>query len=132
VCEPVLRSLIDNIRADETAHYTFFRRHFSLLNVSERHSSRAIIAAIWRRVREVRGQDAYISFKHVYTTRNPCVSSSSAHWQNYNQQVKRLARQYYPYKMAIQMLIQPIPISEWIKRPLRRFIVGVALLASFV
>lgn len=130
VHEPVLRRLIDKIKADETAHYTFFRRQFSVLNASERHSSRTLIGAIWRRVRDVRGEDAYISFKHVYAIRNPGVSFKPKHWHAYNQQVKRLARRYYPYSMAIQMLIKPIPIIESIKRPVRWLLVRAALLTS--
>lgn len=132
VHEPVLRGLIDRIKADETAHYVFFRRHFALLNASERHTARAVTATILRRVREVRGEDAYISFKHVYSTRNPGLPFSSEHWQAYSQQVKRLARRYYPYSMAIQMLIKPIPIMESIKRPIRWLLVGVAVLACAV
>lgn len=130
VREPVLRGLIDKIRADETAHYVFFRRHFATQNASERHTARAVIATVFRRVREVRGEDAYISFKHVHATRNPALPPSALHWQSYNRQVKRLARRYYPYSMAIQMLIKPIPIMESIKRPVRWLLVGVALLAS--
>lgn len=131
VHEPVLRGLIDKIKTDEAAHYTFFRRHFAAFNASERHTPCAVIATIWRRLREVRGEDAYIAFKHVHATRNPGVPFSLAHWKAYNQQVKRLARRYYPYNMAIQMLVKPIPIVELIKRPVRWLLVGVALLASF-
>lgn len=132
VREPVLRGLIDKIKADETAHYVFFRRHFALLNASERHSARAVVGTILRRVREVRGEDAYISFKHVHSTRNPGLSFSSEYWQSYSRQVNRLARQYYPYSMAIQMLIKPIPMMPSIKRPVRWLLVGVAMLASMI
>lgn len=132
VREPVLRGLIEKIKTDEAAHYTFFRRHFTSLNLSERHTARAVIAAIWRRVRAVRGEDAYIAFNHVHATRNPDVPFSLTHWKAYNQQVKRLARQYYPYHMAIQMLVKPIPMMESIKRPVRWLLVGVALLASTI
>ena len=128
--EPVLRDLIERIKTDETAHYAFFRRHFVGLNKSERHTASEVIATIWRRLREVRGEDAYIAFKHVHATRNPTVPVSPVHWRNYNQQVKRLARKYYPYNMAIQMLVKPIPIVEQIKRPIRWCLVGIVKLAS--
>lgn len=128
--EPVLRTLIDKIRSDEAAHYTFFRRRFALLNESRRHGARTVIATIWRRVREVRGEDAYIAFKHVHATRHPTIPFSAAHWDAYNLRVKKLARHYYPYEMAIRMLVKPIPLMEAIKRPLCWCLANVARLAS--
>jgi hypothetical protein len=128
--EPVLRMLIERIKTDEAAHYTFFRRHFALLNDRKRHPARAVIATIWRRVREVRGEDAYIAFKHVHMTRHPSIPFTAAHWDAYNLRVKQLARRYYPYEMAIRMLVKPIPIMEAIKRPLCWCLVGAVRLAS--
>jgi hypothetical protein len=117
--EPVLRGLIEKIKSDEAAHYTFFRRHFDRLNVGKQHTASEVIATIWRRVREVRREDAYLAFRYVHTTRNPSVPFNAAHWHVYNKQVKRLARRYYPYRMAIQMLLKPIPMTQLIKRPVR-------------
>ena len=124
--EPVLRGLIEKIKSDEAAHYTFFRRHFDLLNVEKQHTASEVIATTWRRVREVRGEDVFIAFRHVHTTRNPDVPFNAAHWHAYNKQVKRLARHYYPYRMAIQMLLKPIPLTESIKRPVRWFLESLA------
>lgn len=130
VREPVLRDLINKIKMDEAAHYSFFRRHFAEFNVKEHHSTFAVVATIWRRMRDVRGEDAYIAFKHVHTTRNPFVPISSSHWRDYSKQAKALARHFYPYDMAIQMLVKPIPMAEQLKRPLQWFLVGVAMLAT--
>lgn len=130
VREPVLRDLINKIKMDEAAHYSFFRRHFVAFNATEHNSVLDVVATIWRRMLEVRGQDAYIAFKHVHATRNPSVPVSSTHWQAYSKQVKGLARRFYPYDMAIQMLVKPIPIAEQLKRPLQWFLVGVAVLAT--
>lgn len=132
VHEPVLRDLIDRIKTDEAAHYSFFRRHFVELNASERHTTWQIIATIWRRIRDVRGEDAYIAFKHVQATRNPTVPVSPVHWRDYNRHVRQLAREHYPYNMAIQMLVKPVPIFEPLKRPVRWILVGVALLSTIV
>lgn len=80
--EPVLRGLIEKIRTDEAAHYAFFRRHFALLDASDCCTARDVVGAIWRRVREVRGEDAYIAFRHVYTTRHPDAAFSSVPWSD--------------------------------------------------
>jgi len=128
--EPVLRGLLKKIKTDEAAHYNFFRQQFILLNVGKLYSIREIFATIWRRVCEVRGEDAYIAVRHVYETKCSDISFSDAHWQAYNKQVKRLARRYYPYKMAMQMLLKLIPMVDAIKRPVSWFLAGAAWLAS--
>lgn len=128
--EPVLRGLIQKIKTDEAAHYTFFRRHFMLLNANDPNTALDVIATIWRRVREVRGEDAYIAFRHVYATRHPGAAFSAAPWRCYNRQVRELARLYYPYRTAIRMLLNLIPISNMMKHPVHWLFVGAAWLAS--
>ncbi|HAT33614.1 MAG TPA: ferritin [Janthinobacterium sp.] len=130
VREPVLRQLIDNIRTDEAAHYTHFRRHFAAYNKVERHGVREVLATMWRRLRDARGEDVYIAFKHVYGQRHPEKPFVEEDWQAYNRTVKRLARRYYPYKMAVKMLIKPIPMMEPLKRVLQWPLLGLVMLVS--
>jgi hypothetical protein len=130
VHEPVLRLLIDNIKSDEAAHYTHFRRYFTAYNIVEGHRAGAVLATIWRRLREIRGEDAYIAFKHVHAGRHPEQPFLESDWRRYNRTVKRLARDHYPYLMAVRMLIKPIPIFEPIKRLLQWPLVGLARLIS--
>ena len=126
--EPVLKQLMNNIRADEVAHYGHFRRHFESYNAIERHGVFAIIATIWRRLREIGGEDSYIAFKHVYMGRHPDKAFVRADWRAYNKAVKRLARHHYPYLMAVKMLIKPIPMVEPLKRLLQWPLVGLAMM----
>jgi rubrerythrin len=130
VREPVLRQLIGKIKADEAAHYRHFRRFFMTYNATERHGIGAVIATIWRRLRAVRGEDAYIAFKHVHAGRHPNRPFRESDWGRYNRTVKRLARQHYPYLMAVRMLIKPIPMLEPIKKVLQWPLVGLAMLIS--
>lgn len=128
--EPVLRDLIDRIRRDEVYHYNFFRRHFASFNSAENHSLIKIIGTIVRRLLNVRGQDAYIAFKHVYVIRNPGVPFAHSAWRNYNRQLKRLAQAHYPFAMAVKMLITPLPLRDAFKPPLIRMFGGFARFAA--
>lgn len=128
--EPVLRDLIEKIKMDEAAHYTFFRRQFTLLNTEKQYPASAVIATIWRRVREVRGEDTYIAFRHVHDTRHPDAPFQEVHWRAYNKQAKQLARRHFPYKMAIHMLLKPVPLRATVKHSVSWFLVGAAWLAS--
>jgi rubrerythrin len=130
--EPVLRQLIGHIKADEIAHYTRFRLHFNAYNAVACHGVGAVIAAIWRRLMSIRGEDAYIAFKHVYTGRHPDQPFREKDWRSFNRSVKRLARRHYPYSMAVKMLIKPIPLHGSIKRLLKWPLLGLAVMVSIV
>lgn len=116
VSEPMLHQLMDNIRSDEAGHYRQFRHFFSSYNAIDPQSAWAVIATIWRRMRDVRGQDVYIAFKHVYTGRHPNQPFLASDWHRYTQMVKCRARRHYPFLMAIKMLLKPVPIAEPLKR----------------
>jgi rubrerythrin len=126
VSEPVLHQLLGNIQADETGHYRQFRHFLSTYSASDPQSAWAVIATIWRRMREVRGQDAYIAFKHVHAGRHPNKLFLESDWQRYSQMVKCRARRHYPVMMAVKMLIKPIPIAGTAKRILQWPMLGLA------
>jgi hypothetical protein len=130
VREPVLCGLIDNIKTDEAAHYSQFRRYFNVYNAVERHGAGAVIATIWRRLTEIRGEDAYIAFKTAYAARHPTQPFRESDWHNFSRTVRRLARRHYPYLMAVRMLIKPIPLYEPLKKLLQWPLVGLAICIS--
>ncbi len=126
VHEPVLHDLIGKIGNDEVSHYRFFRRHFDLANAVDGHGGNAAMATVWRRLRAVRGEDAYLAFKHVSKARHRDSVQCEDDWRAYNRKVKQLARDYYPYEMAIGMLIKPLPLSAPLKRLMHWPMVGLA------
>jgi len=130
VPDPILRQILGNITTDEVAHYAHFRRYFSTYNAVEQHGFFAVVGAIWRRIREIGGQDAYIAFKHVYAGRHPNRSFQESDWRRYNKTVKLNSRQYYPHSMAVKMLIKPIPMFEPVRKLLEWPLLGVAKLVS--
>ncbi len=128
--EPVLRQLLAHIKSDEVAHFNFFRHFFAGHQDKAPQSIASVFGTIWRRLREIRNEDAYVAFKHVYTGRHCERQFSELDWQGYNQTVKRLARNYYPFAMAITMLIKPIPMSRIAKKFLHWPLLGLARFVS--
>lgn len=116
VKEPVLLSLLANIKADETNHYLHFRRYFEVYNDSEHHGAWAVIAATWRRIRVIRAEDTYTAFKHAYAGRHPDKQFRDDEWSRYSKMIRRHARRHYPFSMAFKMLSKPIPLAEPYKR----------------
>jgi len=132
VQEPVLCTLLDMIRSDETSHYVHFRRYFEAYNGRGQFGPGKIIATIWRRLRAISGEDSYIAFKHVHSGCYPGRQFLESDWRSYSQKVKRLARRHYPYSVAVKMLVKPIPLSDRFKKLLQWPLVGVAVLISLV
>jgi len=130
VSEPILRELLNNIKTDEIAHYAFFRTHFESENATRRHGAWSSLKTTWHRLRDVRGEDAYIAFKHVYNERYPGQTATDEHWLDYSRTVKSLARNYYPFTMAIKMLLKPIPMSDLSKWCMRWVLSGFARVFS--
>ena len=129
--EPVLRQLVDHIRADEVAHYTHFRRYYNGFDAVRQHGVRKVGVAILRRVAAIESEDAYIAFKHAFIGHYPDRPFKDAYWQQHQKTAKRLARRHYPFEMAVKMLMKPVPVSEPVKKLLQWPLVGVAKLITF-
>ena len=94
----------------------------------QQHSVLALIMAIWRRLGGIQSQDAYIAFKHVHQGFYPHRQFVPADWTNYSLTVKRLARDHYPFAMAIKMLLKPIPLVTPVRKMVEWPLVGIAML----
>ena len=117
--EPVLRQILANIKSDEVRHFTEFRHHFRKYNREEAKNAWQVGRAMWRRMGEIRGEDSYIAFKHVYAWRNPGWPFEDKIWRHFLRKLNSLARINYPYRMAIDMLLAPLALSRFAKRLLR-------------
>lgn len=129
--EPVLRQLLANIKADEVRHFTEFRRLLAAYNRTEGNSGWRIWRAMWKRVLEVRSEDSYIAFKHVYLGRHPGAAFTDEAWFRFSKGVSRLAQRHYPYAMAVDMLLAPAPLPAPLKKVIQPLVIGVARLALF-
>lgn len=128
--EPVLRQILANIKQDEVNHYARFREYFDAYNRTERQGIGSVLGATWRRMKEIRNEDAYIAFKHVQRGRHPGKPFQEEDWRRFSRTVKRHARRYYPYEMAVKMVLKPIPMMAWVKHGVRWVSLGMVRLYS--
>lgn len=117
--EPVLCQLLANIKADEVRHFKYFYAFFQRFNQREGNSSRRVAAVLWRRIREVRNEDTRLAYKHAYRARYG-HDMPPGDFERFYGEVRRWARQYYPYRMAFEMATQPLPLPQGLKRWLTR------------
>ena len=131
--EPVLRDLAGRIKRDEVRHYKYFQKIYKQYRESEGLGFWAIARAIFKRLVEARGEDANIAFKHAYLGRHPQASSAEieAAWKAFNRSLGPWARNYYPYKMAVSMLLALLPMPDLLRRGMKRPLEGVARLVMF-
>ncbi|MGE5220612.1 MAG: ferritin-like domain-containing protein [Chloroflexota bacterium] len=113
--EPVLQILTRCIKDDEVRHYKYFYRYFLRYQQRERVVQSALLRTLWSRISEINGEDAYLAFKHVFLECHPDGRFNDSDYKAYCRQWKMLARSYYPYEMAIQMLLKPLQLNRWIQ-----------------
>ena len=117
--EPVLCQLLANIKADEVRHFKYFYTFFQRFNKQEGNPPRRVAAALWRRIREIHSEDIRLAYKHAYRSRNG-QDMPPGHFERFYAQVRRWAKQHYPYRMAFEMATQPLPLPQNIKRWMAR------------
>ena len=114
--EPVLRQMALAIAAEEVRHYKHFYRYFMRFQAEERLSRGAVLRAIWNRAAEIHADDSFIAFKHVYRALNPGIDFQMQDYQEFRLALRRLARDHYPYDLAVKMLTQLLDINGVVKR----------------
>jgi hypothetical protein len=116
--EPVLRALVLRIRADEIAHYKHFYAFFRRYAERERLHWPGILAALMRRVMEIRGTDGEIALRHSIASRFPHLGRSSA--AALSAQALRAVRIHYPALLAVRMTLKPLRLSPRMQRGVER------------
>jgi hypothetical protein len=122
VCdEPVLRDLTWHIRTDEVQHYKHFYHYFLKYRERESLGRPQVLAALWRRVAELRQSDADIALRHAAAwlyrerTATPTFEATS-------KQVYALMSAEYPMDLAVRMALKPLQLNNrlqrWAERPL--------------
>ena len=109
--EPVLRRIAGLIAADEVRHYKHFYRFFQRHHESERTSRLVIARCLWRRMTEVDVEDGLVSFKHVFLASNPGIAFQPGDYKAFRARSRVLAKQHYPYSMAVRMMLKPLALS---------------------
>lgn len=109
--EPVLRQLVHLIRDDEVHHYRHFYHAYVRYRGLAPARRRDVARTLFRRVRTVDNEDAYLSFKHVYLARHPAETQVKSAYKAFRKRLVRLARRYYPYDMAAKMFLKPLGLN---------------------
>lgn len=114
--EPVLSMLTRWIRDDEVRHYRYFYRAFVRYRSREPVRWHDVARILFRRIRMIDNEDAYLSFKHVYLARNPHDLRIRAAYKMFQKRWFQLAKRFYPYEMAIKMLLKPLALHPRLRR----------------
>lgn len=114
--DPVLKQLTGLIRQDEVRHYTRFRQSFEAERGRARIGRAAVLRALGRRLAQVRDEDAYVGFKHAWRMRHPQGRFDDDRFDRFRAELRGLVRRYYPYRMALQMLLQPLDLNRRLVR----------------
>ncbi|GGC57388.1 ferritin-like domain-containing protein [Undibacterium terreum] len=130
VREPVLRKLFADIKTDEANHYARFRQFYEIYSKSSPKSPWSVTSTIWRRMTEIRGEDSYIAFKHVFSVRNPAMPFQEQNWRDFSRMVKNKARRHYPYPVAVKMLVKLIPVPLAVRHMIGWPLLGMARLVA--
>jgi hypothetical protein len=116
--EPVLKQITANISSDEVRHYKHFYRYFLDYKDRERPGRVAILRQLWKRGTDVKAEDAYIAFKHVFRVRNPGEAFTQEAYDEFRASFRRIGRTLFPYEMAVKMILKPLDLSP----PVGRFV----------
>jgi len=114
--EPVLKRLAGLIRRDEVRHYNYFRSFYQAYQAKERVGRLSVLRALYKRLTEAEQEDAYVGFKHAWLIRHPGQAFRDEHFAAFMHQVRERLRPHYPYRMAVQMVLQPLRLNRTIQK----------------
>lgn len=114
--EPVLRDLAARIRADEVHHYKYFYRYFREYQQHERLSRWRLLRELLRRIAEVDQEDSFLAIKAAYETHNRGQTFSRADFDAYRRRMGNWIQRYYPFEMAVKMLLKPMDLPRLLQR----------------
>jgi len=104
--EPVLARIAANIGKDEVHHFEHFENAFLRYNEAEKLTRADITKIILTRLREASDEDVRIALAHI----RPGDSFEAMRgW------MKGYAKKYYPYTMAVKMLMRPLRLNPLVE-----------------
>ena len=105
--EPLLAQIASNISKDEVHHFEQFEAGFKRYNETERLTRADITKIILTRLREASDEDVRIALRHI---RPGDSFGAMQRW------MKEYAKEYYPYTMAVKMLMRPLQLNPLVER----------------
>lgn len=109
--EPVLAELCHRIYKDEVNHYSYFNHFFEYYNKNEKLGRKDIFKVIASRLKDVSNEDVELAFQSIYETENEAPFKAS-YYEKFKEELNQLAKNHYPYSMAINMMMKPLGINK--------------------
>ena len=109
--EPVLANLTYNIYRDEVNHYSYFDKYFKYYNESESLGRKEILGVIVQRLKDASSEDIEMGFQSIYETEHNGFYSHAA-YDGFKKELNILAKEHYPYNMAIKMSMSPLGLNK--------------------
>ena len=104
--EPVLAQIAANISKDEIYHFERFETMFRHYNETRKLSRTEITRIIVGRLREASEEDIATALRYIQPD---CAFETLQSWKGY-------AKKYYPYSMAIKMLMRPLNLNPLVEK----------------
>ena len=114
--EPVLRTITAHIKSDEVRHYKYFYHYFLRYQQREGLGHFTVLRTLWNRFSKIDNEDVYCAFKHVFLECHPRRRFHDIDYRVFSSRWRLVARAFYPYEMAIRMLLKPIRLSRSVQR----------------
>ena len=111
---PILAQIAHNISKDEVYHYDMFEKIYQKYNEEEHLGRDDIVKVIYDRLKEVDGEDARLAFRALWEERENTPYEDS-YYEAHKKEVSRFAKKYYPYNMAIKMLLRPLRLNKTVE-----------------
>ena len=127
--EPVLRTLLGNIRNDEVGHFKHFLKYFKQLQEQSPVSRARIAGALYARLKELRESDSDVALRHVFAHRGPYFAQSQRTFADVAQRAYHLVSSQLPADLAVRMLLKPLLLPQrlesYLYLPISKFAVRV-------
>ncbi len=114
--EPLLRTIAGHIRNDEIGHYKYFYHAFLHYARLEKMPRRQTARALWRRIREANGEDAYVAFRHVHAFHAPDRGRVKEDYRLFRRRLRDALHRHFPFEMAVRMSLKPLDLPPWAER----------------
>ncbi len=112
--EDILAKIAHNISKDEIYHYEIFYENFNFYNKTEKLKKREIVKVIYDRFKEIDGEDVKIAFKALYESKFKKYDENL--YNEHKKDLQKFAKKYYPYNMAIKMLLKPFHFNNIVEK----------------
>ena len=118
--EPVLRTLLGHIRADEVGHYKHFLAYFKQLRNAQPAPRWRVARVLARRLQEIRDSDSDIALRHVWAHKGALFPHGAVSAEDVAARVYPLISRQLPARQAVRMLLKPMALPHWLESRLER------------